>query len=167
MKHHHLSPSWKKWGRSSQTATNNKKNAPPLPRDRQLLVNFHQKGCDWSALERLTGNWLLEWHLHDVTSSPSVTWASFPSRFLIGPFEWVSLVSIQVFEWSVWMGQPRFHPGFGLVRLNGSALFPSRFLIGPFEWVTWHFGEPLLRHINSFAVIGPFEKSCSVIGSLS
>ena len=118
MKHHHLSPSWKKWGRSSQTATNNKKNAPPLPRDRQLLVNFHQKGCDWSALERLTGNCLLEWHWHEVTSTPSITWASFPSRFLISPFEWVSLVSIQVFDWSVWMGQPCFHPGFWLVRLN-------------------------------------------------
>ena len=32
--------------------------------------------------------------------------------------------------------EPRFHPGFWLVRLKGSASFPSRFLIGPFEWVS-------------------------------
>ena len=29
--------------------------------------------------------------------------------------------------------EPRFHPGFWLVRLNLSASFPSRFLIGPFD----------------------------------
>ena len=79
-----------------------------IPRDKQLLVNFHQKGCDWSTLERLTGNCLLAWHLHDVTSSPSVTSASFPSRFLIGPFEWVSLVSMQVSDWSIWVSHVVF-----------------------------------------------------------
>ena len=66
-----------------------------FPPERLWLVN------SWKVDRKLSPCVTLAWR-------PSVTSASFPSRFLIGKFEWVSLVSMQVSDWSIWMSHVVF-----------------------------------------------------------
>ena len=87
-------------------------------------------GIDLSGLfigqfppERL---WLVSCWKVDRKLSPWVTlaWRDVESK------RHVSLVSIQVFDWSVWISKPRFHAGFWLVRLNESrGILDNRYCV--------------------------------------
>ena len=88
---------------------------------RQLLITkrmlrlFHVTDCYWSISTRkaVIGQLLKGWQEIVSLSDTCKTWRRVQTS-----------------------RKPRFHPGFWLVRLNGSASFPSRFSIGPFQWVS-------------------------------